>query len=304
MSALDEVTATIAGVAEAVGGSVVGVNRHGTGIVIRDGVVATNAHNLRGEEAYVTFADGRTTTGSAAGVDIDGDLAVITVDTGTAAAVEWTTSAVTVGQVVVALSNPRGRGLRATIGTISSTGRGFRGPRGRRIPGSLEHTAPLARGSSGGPVLDRDGRLVGLNTNRLQEGFYQALTANDELRQRIESLANGKVPSRRRLGAAIAPAHVARRLRSAAGLPEVDGLLVRDVEEGGPADRAGLKRGDVLVATGGRELRSLDDLYEVLDGDGPELEFRVARAADEIVVTVSFAATDSAGSPGAERSAG
>ena len=301
MSALDEVTATIAGVAEAVGGSVVGVNRHGTGVVIRDGVVATNAHNLRGEEAYVTFADGRTATGSAAGVDIDGDLAVITVDTGTAAAAEWTSSSVTVGQVVVALSNPRGRGLRATIGTISSTGRGFRGPRGRRIPGSLEHTAPLARGSSGGPVLDRDGRLVGLNTNRLQEGFYQALTANDELRQRIESLAAGKVPSRRRLGAAIAPAHVARRLRSAAGLPEVDGLLVRDVEEGGPADRAGLKRGDVLVATGGRELRSLDDLYEVLDGDGPELEFRVARAAEEIVVTVIFAA-DSAGSPDEETS--
>jgi S1-C subfamily serine protease len=304
MSALDEVTATISGVAEAVGGSVVGVNRHGTGVVIRDGIVVTNAHNLRGEEAYVTFADGRTATGTAAGIDIDGDLAVISVDTGGAAGVEWTTSAVSVGQVVVALSNPRGRGLRATIGTVSSTGRGFRGPRGRRIPGSLEHTAPLARGSSGGPVLDRDRRLIGLNTNRLQEGFYQALTANDELLQRIESLAAGNAPIRRRLGAAIAPAHVARRLRSAAGLPEVDGLLVREVEEGGPADTAGLKRGDVLVTGDGRDLRSLDDLYEVLDGDGPKLEFRVARAADEVVVTVSFVTGGAGGSPGEEPAAG
>lgn len=304
MSALDEVTATVAGVAEAVGESVVGVNRHGTGFVIRDGIVATNAHNLRGEEAYVTFADGRTATGSAAGIDIDGDLAVIAVDTGSAPAVEWTTSAATVGQVVVALSNPRGRGLRATIGTVSSTGRGFRGPRGRRIPGSLEHTAPLARGSSGGPVLDREARLIGMNTNRLQEGFYQALTATDELRQRIESLAAGRAPLRRRLGAAIAPAHVARRLRSAAGLPEVDGLLVREVEEGGSADRAGLKRGDVLVAAGGRELRSLDDLYKVLDGDGSELEFRAARAADEIVITVRFGAGDAGDSPDEEPAAG
>ena len=151
MSALDEVTAAIAGVAEAVGGSVVGVNRHGTGVVIREGIVATNAHNLRGEEVHVTFADGRKATGTAAGVDLDGDLAVVAVETGDAAAVEWTTSAVTVGQVVVALSNPRGRGLRATIGTVSSTGRGFRGPRGRRIPGSLEHTAPLAAAPPAGP---------------------------------------------------------------------------------------------------------------------------------------------------------
>jgi serine protease Do len=297
MSALDEVTAAIAGVADAVGGSVVGVNRHGTGVVIRDGIVATNAHNLRGDDVYVTFADGRTATGAAAGVDVDGDLAVVAVETEGAGAVEWTSSGAAVGQVVIALSNPRGRGLRATIGTVSSTGRGFRGPRGRRIPGSLEHTAPLARGSSGGPVLDREGRLVGLNTNRLQEGFYQALTANDELRQRIDSLAAGKAPVRRRLGAAIAPSHVARRLRSAAGLPEVDGLLVREVEQDGPADRAGLRRGDVLVATGGRELRSLDDLYDVLDGDGPELQFRVARAAEEILITVSFAVAEDAETP-------
>ncbi len=195
MSALDEVTEVIAGVAAAVGGSVVGVNRHGTGVVIRNGIIATNAHNLRSEEVYVTFADGRTATGTAAGVDIDGDLAVIAVETAEAAGVEWTGSTVNVGEVVVALSNPRGRGLRATIGTVSSTGRGFRGPRGRRIPGSLEHTAPLARGSSGGPVLDRTGKLVGLNTNRLQEGFYQALTANDELRESDRSARSRKGPA-------------------------------------------------------------------------------------------------------------
>jgi serine protease Do len=195
---------------------------------------------------------------------------------------------VTVGQVVIALSNPRGRGLRATIGTVSSTGRGFRGPRGRRIPGSIEHTAPLARGSSGGPVLDRDGRVVGVNTNRVQEGFYQAIAATEEVARRIDALSKGDAPQRHRLGTAIAPPHVTKRLRAAAGLPEVDGLLVRGVEDDSPAAKAGMLRGDVLLSAGGIALTSVDALYEALDSEGDELDFTVARAAEELTLKVSF----------------
>ncbi|MGD0084572.1 MAG: S1C family serine protease [Acidimicrobiales bacterium] len=289
MTAIEEISATIASVADKVGPSVVGVNRHGTGLVVADGLVVTNAHNIRVEKAFVTFADGRGAIGEAAGVDLDGDLAVIAVDTGGAPAVEWSDTPVAIGQVVVALSNPRGRGLRATIGTISSTGRGFRGPRGRRIPGSIEHTAPLARGSSGGPVLDCEGRAVGVNTNRVQEGFYQAIAATEELVQRIDALSKGNAPQRRRLGTAIAPPQVTKRLRAAAGLPEVEGLLVRGVEDGSPAEKAGLRRGDVLLSAGGVALTSIDALYEALDGDGTELELTVARAAEELTVRVSFA---------------
>jgi serine protease Do len=289
MSALDEITSTIASAAERVGPSVVGINRHGTGVVVADGFVVTNAHNIRGDATYVTFADGRTATGTAAGVDIDGDLAVVAVDTAGAAPVELSTTEVAVGQVVVALSNPRGRGLRATLGTVSSTGRGFRGPRGRRIPGSIEHTAPLARGSSGGPVLDRDGRVVGVNTNRVQEGFYQAIAATEELARRIDGLSKGDAPQRHRLGTAIAPPHVTNRLRAAAGLPEVDGLLVRGVEEDSPADKAGVRRGDVLLKAGSIALTSVDALYEALDGAGDELEITIARAAEELTLKVSFA---------------
>jgi serine protease Do len=290
MSALDEITSTIASVAEKIGPAVVGVNRHGTGIVVADGFVVTNAHNLRSETTFITFADGRSATGTQAGVDLDGDLAVVAVDTTGTSPVEFSATPVTVGQVIVALSNPRGRGLRATIGTISSTGRGFRGPRGRRIPGSIEHTASLARGSSGGPVLDREGRVVGVNTNRVQEGFYQAIAANEELKRRIDSLSKGEAPVRRRLGTAIAPPHVTSRLRAAAGLPEVEGLLVRGVEEGSPADRAGLLRGDVLLRAGEIALTSVDALHDALDVEGDTLELSVARATDELIVTVSFGA--------------
>jgi serine protease Do len=292
MSALDEITSTITSVAETLGPSIVGVNRHGSGVVVADGFVVTNAHNLRGHDAYVMFADGRAATGTAAGVDPDGDLAVIAVDTAGTAAVEFTTTEAAVGQVVVALSNPRGRGLRATFGTVSSTGRGFRGPRGRRIPGSIEHTAPLARGSSGGPVADRGGRVIGLNTNRLQEGFYQAIAATDELVKRIQSLSKGEVPTRRRLGAAVVPPPATRRLRAAAGLEEVEGLLVRGVEDGSPAEGAGLRRGDVLVAAGEVKLNTLDALYEVLDGAADEIAFTIVRANDELTVTATFAGGD------------
>jgi len=291
-SPTDHLTSAIASAAEKVGPSVVGINRFGSGIVVADGFVVTNAHNLRGSGAIVTFADGRNEKGEPAGVDVDGDLTVIAVATADTAPVAWADAAATVGQVVIALSNPRGRGLRATTGTVSSTGRAFRGPRGRRIPGSIEHTAPLARGSSGGPVLDLEGRVVGINTHRVEEGFYLALPVSAELRERIESLSHGVAPRRPRLGAAVAPPHATRRLREAAGLPPIDGLLVRAVEEGSAAEQAGLRRGDVLVEAGGRELGSVDDLYEALDGAAEELELKLVRALEELTVTIRFPAEE------------
>jgi serine protease Do len=286
MSALDDIASTIASVAAKAGPSVVAVNRHGSGFVVAPGHVVTNAHNVRGE-SLVTFADGRREKATPAGVDIDGDLAVLAVDTGEVPALEWATDGQALGNVVVALANPRGRGLRATFGTVSATDRGFRGPRGRHIRGSLEHTAALARGSSGGPVLDGEARVIGVNTNRLQEGFYQALSATPELVTRIEALSKGETPKRRRLGTALAPPHVTKRLRAAAGLGEVDGLLVRAVEDDSPAAKAGLRQGDVLVSAGGRNLDSAEALYDALDGEG-DLEFTIVRASEELTVTVSF----------------
>lgn len=288
MSTTQEIAKAVENAAEAVGPSVVAVGRHGAGMVIGDGVILTNAHNLRGEETVVQFAGGRQEAASVRGVDADGDLAVLAADTAGVSAVSWSEKEPALGHVVVALANPRGRALRATVGTISSVGRSFRGPRGRRITGGFEHTAPLARGSSGGPLLDDEGAVLGVNTHRLDEGFYLAVPANPELRRRIEGLAAGSSPTRRRLGAAIAPPQAARHLRSAAGLPEVDGLLIRGVEEGGAAERAGLRRGDVLVEAAGLPLSSIDDLYSALDGEGGTVVFKVVRATDELAVEVSF----------------
>ena len=222
MTLLEDTEAAIQDAATRFGPTVVGLGRGwgvGSGVVIGPGRVLTNAHNLRHDEATVTFADGRRETGKVAGVDSDLDVAVLDVDTADIEPLDWADDAPepTIGRAVVALSNPGGRGLRATLGFVSSVARSFRGPRGRRIAGALEHTAPLPRGSSGGPLTDLDGRLLGINTVRVDGGLILAIPADSALRERVEALGRGETPRRVRLGVAIAPPRVARKLRRAVG---------------------------------------------------------------------------------------
>src|SRR5215470_17161857 len=293
MAIFDEIQAGIEHVAEDAGSSVVGIGHRwgaGSGIVLGDGQVLTNAHNVRADQVTVTFADGRTAEGRLAGRDIDADLAVIEVDTGGVAALPWASQlAPRVGTPVFALANPGGRGLRVTFGFVSGIDRVFRGPRGRRITGSLEHTAPLLPGSSGGPVLTADGELLGINTNRLGEGFYLAIPADEALQGRAEALARGESASSPRLGVAIAPGHVARRLRRAVGLPDADGLLIREVMQDTPAARAGLAQGDLIVAAAGQPMRTPDDLFDALQAaSGGTIELTIVRGTDERAIQVAL----------------
>jgi len=290
MTILDEIQTNIRQHAEGAGSSVVGIGQRwglGSGIVLAEGRVLTNAHNVRGDQVTVTFADGRTAEGSVAGQDLDGDLAVIEVDTGGAPALTLADSAPAIGTPVFALSNPGGRGLRVTFGFVSGVDRAFRGPRGRRITGSLEHTAPLLPGSSGGPVLDAEGRLLGINTNRLGEGFYLAIPADEALRAQADALARGESAAPPQLGIAVAPRRVAKRLRRAVGLPDTEGLLIQQVTEDSPAARAGLSSGDLIVAAASQPVGGVDDLFDALQGaQGGTLELRVVRGADERTVQV------------------
>jgi serine protease Do len=298
MDTLSSTQQTIASTAERVGPSVVGIGRGwglGSGVVIADGRVLTSAHNLRREGPTVTFADGRRAQAQVAASDPDLDLAVVEVDTGASPAIAWEPGErPEIGTPVLALSNPGGRGLRVTPGFVSSGERSFRGPRGRRVHGAIEHTAPLPRGSSGGPLVDAEGRLLGLNALRLEGGLILAVPASEAVKERTLGMARGEAPARPRLGVAVAPPRVARRMRRAVGLPEREGLLVRGVEDGGPADSAGIERGDLLVAAAGRELSRVDSLYEALDGvsAGESVELKVVRGTEERTVTVRFASEE------------
>jgi serine protease Do len=294
MSVLTELKEAVAAVATAAAPSVVGIGSRtrGSGVVIADGAVLTNAHNLRGGEVTVRFADGRATRGTVAGVDWDGDLAVVSVDTTGTTPIAWSSGGATIGSAVFAAAATPSGGARVSFGFVSSVERAFRGPGGRRISGSLEHTAPLAPGSSGSALLDADGALVGLNTNRVGEGFYLALPADGTLRTRVDALERGESKERPRLGIAVAPAHVSRRLRQSVGLPERDGVLVRGVEEGSPAAAAGIAEGDLLVGAAGKAIDDVDAIHEILRDAGFPLELTLVRGTEERTVTVQEPETD------------
>jgi len=296
MSILDELSNAIRSVSDTAGPAVVGIGQRtrGSGVVVADRRVLTNAHNLRGDEVTVTFRDGRSTRGKVLGVDADGDLAVIDVETTGATALGWSDAEPQIGDVVFGLAATHGGPARVTAGTISAVERSFRGPGGTRIGGSLEHTAPLAQGSSGGPLVDGAGRLLALNTNRVGEGFYLARPADAAFRERVDALARGESVSRPRLGIAVAPSAVARRLRASVGLGERDGLLVRGVEDGSPAARAGIREGDLLVEAGGRVLDDPDTLPEILATTGLPIELKIVRGDEERTVSVG-GTTDASG---------
>ena len=279
--------------------SVVRIGRapgRGCGVVVADGFVLTNAHNLRDRTTEVTFADGRALQAEVAGVDPDGDLVVLAVDTGGAPALAWADAVAEPGDVVFAVGRAGDGGARVTFGVVSGVERSFRGPRGRQITGSLEHTAPLARGSSGSPVVDEHGLVVGLNTARLADGFYLAIPADRALRARVDALVRGESVRRLVLGVGLAPADVARQLRASVGLPGQDGLLVRSVEPSSPADQAGVKVGDLITGAGDHEVTATDDLHQALDQarEARSLILHLVRGAEALTLEVSFRAEDGA----------
>jgi serine protease Do len=287
---LSEIQATITSVAERVGPSIVGLGRGwaaGSGVVIAPNRVLTVAHALRDHEATVTFQGGRRADATLAGAAVEQNLAVLEVDTGDAPPIAPAPDDEPpgLGTLVLALADPGGRGLRATLGFVTTERRAVRGPRGRRIAGAIEHSAPLPRGSSGGPLVDAEGRLLGLNATRMEGGLILAIPAPAAL---VARLTGGERVASRRLGVALAPSRVARRLRVAVGLPERDGLLVRGVAEGSAAEAAGLERGDLIVAAGDTPVTGFDALHAAIDAAGTDpVTLTVVRGVEEIEVTVA-----------------
>jgi serine protease Do len=290
MSLAEIATATRAAHAAAAPATVaIGRHARGAGVVVAPDRVLTSAHNLRDRTTQVTFADGSHAQGAVIGSDTDHDIVVLDVPTGDVTPLTWSDAEAQVGDAVFALARGRG-GDRVTSGFVSGLDRSFRGPRGRRVQGALEHTAPLARGSSGGPLVDAEGRLLGLNTHRLGDGFYLALPGDADLRQRVDALVTGRHLRTRRLGVVIVPGAQAAKLRRQVGLPDTPGLLVRGVVEGSPAGTAGIAEGDHVTAVDGTPVPSVDDLWDALDAAAERTEVAVTlvRGVEERTVTVTF----------------
>lgn len=260
--------------------------RSGCGVHVGRGRILTNAHHTSRDGVSVQLLSGRVLDARVAGVDLDGDLAVLQAPI-EGEGVALADVAVTIGQPILALAAAH-RGPRITLGYVSATAQAFRGPRGRRISGSIEHTAPMAPGSSGGALLGLDGALVGLNTRRLGGGFYLALPTDASLRSSIERLAAGEDIERPRLGVAIAPSWMAQRMRAAVGLSPREGLLVREVEPDGHAAAAGLLVGDLILVASGRPTNEPEDLEAAIAAATGSLPMKVLRGETELEVVASL----------------
>ena len=257
-----------------------------TGIHWRPGIVVTAEHTVRtAEDVTVTMADGRSLPAVLAGRDPGTDLAVLRVaDAGSVVATPGDDAALKVGHMVLAL----GYGPRASWGVISALGPRWRSWRGGDIDRLVRLDLVLYPGFSGGPLVDAAGRVVGLNTSGLARETRLALPVTMVTRVADELLQKGHV-SRGYLGLGMQPVRLPEPLRAQLGLGD-GALIVVMVEPSGPAARAGVLLGDVLVALDGGPVGDLDDVQARLGSDrvGAEIPAVVLRGGvrTELRITV------------------
>ena len=290
MAALADLGREIGEIAERVGPSVVGIGnrwRGGSGVVIGENRILTNAHNLHGDEVTITFADGRNADATVVGVDADGDLAVLEASTEGATPLELGTETPGVGAPVVALGNPNGHGPRVTFGFVSGTGRSFRGPRGRRVAGAVEHTAPLMPGS----VRRPGGRPGGQPARHQHEPARQRLLPGH--RRRCGAARPGRRAGSRRVAEAAPAGHRPGTRRTSRNscvgrwaCRSGTGSWCARWRRTPPPPRPGSRRATCSSRSRARPITSADDLFEALAGDGA-LEITLVRGTEERTVTVA-----------------
>ena len=294
---LAALSAELAGVVARVGPSVVrvddGSRLTATGIVwAADGVVLTTSHGVeRDEDLAVVLADGTRLAATVAGRDPETDLAVLRVTgSGLTPVIQANPDAVQVGQIVLALGRPGESGLQATLGIISAKQEAQDGGR----PEYILHTdATLYPGFSGGPLVNVQGQVVGLTNLGFGRGLGMALGL-PILTHVADALLAGGTVQRGYLGVSTQSAPLPQSLRTTLGLTQERGLLVVQVESGGPADHAGLQLGDTVLGLNGAALDDVDDLRGHLRGlaAGQAVTLNLARGGAAHDLTVMLGARE------------
>lgn len=235
-----------------------------TGTLWSDEVIVTASHAIeRDEQIEVVRGDGSAVAAQLVGRDPSTDLAVLKIEPAPSKVqAPWASlEGVRVGQLVLALARP-GRTVQATLGIISALGDSFRTPGGGRVARYLETDADLRRGFSGGPLIDPKGRVLGMVTSGLVRGANLVIPTATVARIVESLLEEGRI-RRAFLGITSFAVRLPPALEQEIGQPS--GLLVHSVQPGGPADRAGLLLGDVLVGLDGHRLTDVGDLFELLE---------------------------------------
>lgn len=306
---MDAYSRTVIGVAEAVGPHVAAVETMGTGpngrvrlgmgsavVFTEDGYMLTNAHVVAGATAgRATFADGTATEIEIRGADVLSDLAVIRGFTHMQPPAHLgDAEGLRVGQLVVAVGNPLGLAGSVTAGVVSGLGRSIPTSAGgarRVIEDVIQTDAALNPGNSGGALADARGRVVGINTAVAGAGLGLAVPINATTRRIISALiVDGRV-RRAYLGLVSAP--VARNETLAARIGQREGLRVAEVIAGSPADKSGLKPGDLVLTVGQRPVSSAESVQKQLFAEAigvplPVTVLRNGAMVDVIAVPVEM----------------
>jgi S1-C subfamily serine protease len=272
---LDEYSKAVVGAAERVGPAVAHLEveigkRRGNGSAFAftpDGLLLTNSHVVHGaRRIQATFADGTSREADLIGDDPHTDTAVVRIGASSLPAVTLGSSrAVRVGQLAIAIGNPYGFQHTVTAGVVSALGRSLRTQSGRLVDDVLQTDAALNPGNSGGPLVDSRGEVIGVNTAiiPMAQGICFATAIDTVKWVVVQLLRDGKV-RRGYLGIAGANMALARRTARHFELANARAVRVESVEAGGPAIRAGVETGDLIVAFDGLTVDGIDALHRLL----------------------------------------
>ncbi len=265
----------------------------GSGVVFTpDGFILTNSHVVeRASRIRATFADGADYEAHLVGNDPDTDLAVLQVH-GAAlpAATLGDSSRLRVGQVVIAIGNPLGFASTVTSGVVSALGRTMRSQSGRLIDAVIQTDAALNPGNSGGPLVDSRGNVVGINTAVIAgaQGICFAVPVNTARVVIPELIGEGRV-RRAWIGISGQTIQLSRRRVQVNHLTSGRAVLVTETVANGPAQRAGVQTGDIILALGGSVVTGVDDLQRVLSSDsiGRELSITLLREGRQMELAIT-----------------
>jgi S1-C subfamily serine protease len=264
----------------------------GSGVVFTpDGYLLTNNHVVAGAARLMaSMPDGQQIDAAPVGYDPATDLAILRLAAGGLPYAEFGSSArLRVGQLVVAIGNPLGFQATVTAGIVSALGRSLRSPSGRLIDSVIQTDAPLNPGNSGGPLVDGNGRVVGINTAMIgaAQGICFAIGIDTAADVAARIMRDGRV-RRSRLGIAGQTVPLDPRLARRLKLATPSAAMVTDVAAGGPAERAGLAKGDVVLHFAGEAIRGVDDLHRLLTAERAQTEvpLEVLRAGRVLTLTV------------------